>query len=43
VKRDVQELIGKSIANKNLAGYTFATVYEAIKLKIDESGAKVEN
>ena len=35
VKRNVQQLEGKEIANKNLAGYIFKTVYEAIKLKID--------
>ena len=35
VKRDVQQLVGKQIANKNLAGFIFGAVYEAIKLKID--------
>ncbi len=41
LSREVRELVGKKLKNKNLPGYTFEYVFEAIKLKIDEYGAKV--
>jgi hypothetical protein len=41
LQREVKELLGKKLKNKNLPGYSFEYVFEAIKLKIDEKGAKV--
>lgn len=35
VCRNVRELEGQLINNKNLPNYQFSTVFEAIKLKID--------
>lgn len=35
VCRNVAELQGQLISNKNLENYQFSTLYEAIKLKID--------
>ena len=41
LSREVKELIGKPLKNKNLLGFSFKHVAEAIKLKIDEKGARV--
>lgn len=41
VNRNVTEIEGKKVANKQFSDYEFAVVYEAVKLKIDEAGAKV--
>lgn len=35
VCRNIKELEGQIIRNKNLQNYKFSTVFEAIKLKID--------
>lgn len=42
-KRNVQELIGVKLANKNFELYEFKEVFEIINLDITESGVKVEN
>lgn len=41
LRHSVEALVGKSLANQNLNGYTFSFVEQALKLKIDENGAKV--
>lgn len=41
VSRNVEELEGKIVANKMFDNYVFAVVFEALKLRIDEAGAKV--
>ena len=36
-------MIGLSFTNKELKEYVLAVMMEAVKLKVDESGAKVES
>lgn len=43
VNRNVKEIEGQGVTNSKFSDYEFAVVYEAVKLKIDEAGAKVEN
>ena len=42
-RRDVKELIGKSLRNEGFKQYQFSQVYEILKLDMDESGVKAEN
>ena len=42
-QRDVAEVINVPLLNKDFQTYVFSKVYEGLKLKIDESGVKVEN
>lgn len=42
-KRNLQELSGIKLANKNFELYEFKEVFEIINLDITESGVKVEN
>ena len=41
--RQVEEMKGRSFSNPELKGYMISVMMEALKLKIDESGAKVES
>ena len=43
VKRSFNELIGLNFKNEELKEYHISEMFEAIKLSIDEEGAKVEN
>ena len=40
-KRDYEEMIGLLFKNQQLKNYVLAVMTEALKLKVDESGAKV--
>ena len=42
-QRDYKEMIGLPFKNESLQNYFLAVMMEALKLKIDESGAKVES
>lgn len=41
--REFEEMIGKSLANKNFEKYVIAVMFENIRFMIDAKGAKVEN
>jgi len=41
--RHFNELIGLKFLNQELSQYFIRVMFEAVKLNIDESGAKVEN
>ena len=42
-QRDYKEMIGLPFKNESLQEYFLAVMMEALKLKVDESGAKVES
>ena len=42
-RRDVKQLLGKSLKNEKFKEYYFAKIYEILKLEIDETGVKAEN
>ncbi len=39
--REVEQLKGLAFKNDSMLGYQISEIFEGIKLKIDESGAKV--
>lgn len=41
--RDLSQIQNIKLLNEKFKEYIFAKVYEGLKLKIDESGVKVEN
>jgi hypothetical protein len=43
VSRSYEEMVGLCFKNKELKDYVLAVMMEAVKLKVDESGAKVES
>ena len=42
-KRNYDQMIGLKFKNEELSQYFIAAMFEAVKLNIDQSGAKVEN
>lgn len=41
--REVSQIENILLTNENFQNYVFEKVYEGLKLKIDETGVKIEN